>query len=451
MFSVAIVGGGVAGASTAYYLLNTQNYKGKVILIESGEIGRGVDKETKFQTNHIEKQFINEDSMNPWRSGTNVFDNPNRIKMIVTIFPSTAEDFAKHHGKKGLELSHKITSTGRDLQIKLASSLMNDGKVYNLSQNKEIPDTNGVIQLGSLMVCYKDEIEEFENEFKLLKEAGFEVEWYDKKRVDELHGENAGFYAGIFFPKDGVINSMGYTKKLVEFCKKNFPNQFEVQENTHVTHYEQLNDKKVLISLDNGTQITSDKLVVSTGGLFTKDHNLFGILIPCYSYLTTIKNEKSDNKNDVISTFKNTPNYFTFGFSHDWSISQGKLRISGEDHFSALKPPRKNFRCKNMQDWTCEKYPHFNKIEQKDIQYIDGVYSETPDILPLVGKLSEDSSIVYFLGCNAWGQAILSGIAPMIPALLGARKCEKSEEELLEFIDIKRFKKTERTYLKAKF
>ena len=39
---------------------------------------------------------------------------------------------------------------------------------------------------------------------------------------------------------------------------------------------------------------------------------------------------------------KNSPNYFTYGFSHDWCVSDNYVRLSGEDHFSAYKDPLLN-------------------------------------------------------------------------------------------------------------
>src|SRR5690606_17098933 len=106
-----------------------------------------------------------EKSYKPWNSGTNVFESPGRIKMIVTIFPSTAKDFVRHHGMKGLSLYNKLACRGRDTEIKLANSLMNpEGENIN---SVNVSDKAGCIQLGSLMVCYPEEIEEFKEEFKL--------------------------------------------------------------------------------------------------------------------------------------------------------------------------------------------------------------------------------------------------------------------------------------------
>ena len=53
----------------------------------------------------------------------------------------------------------------------------------------------------------------------------------------------------------------------------------------------------------------------------------------------------------------NSANFFTLHFTHDWCWSDGAVRCSGEDHFSALKPPRDGQRNANLARWTRENYP----------------------------------------------------------------------------------------------
>lgn len=123
-----------------------------------------------------------------------------------------------------------------------------------------------------------------------------------------------------------------------------------------------------------------------TGGLFT-DPTLAGILNPCYSYLVSLKEPEStkDDKNRL--SYPNSINFFTWGFTHDWCLTKGHLRCSGEDHFSALKPPRDVERCASLAKWTVEKLPYLKESELTcDNKY--GVYSETPDSAPLIGTPS---------------------------------------------------------------
>ena len=448
VYSIVIVGGGVAAASVVYHLYSNKNFKGKVILQESGLIGKGVDSNNK--TNTDVKNHLGEESIySPWYSGSNVFDKPNRIKMIVTCFATTAKDFSRHHGMKGVELYNKLASFGRDEEIRIAETLVNKDKILS-DQTGNISDELGCIRLGSLMVCSEVEVEELKEEYEILKKGGFECEWWDKNKVDKLHGKAANFHAGIFFPKDGIIDSSTYSQKLVEFATKF---GLEVREKTRVANVKDISrekngnkEKLVKVTLANNEVILAKNVVIATGGLYL-DKNLAGFLRPCYSYLSGIKsnvnytNKPTSNQSQTtLDNIKNSPNFFTYGFTHDWSMSQGYLRISGEDHFCALKNPRTKLRCNNLEQWALEKYPFLkNNLKPELNHYLNGVYSETPDYIPVLGNVSDNSRIFYIVGCNAWGQAILSAAAFLMPALLGERSLTKEEQELVDFLSIRRF------------
>jgi len=446
MYSIVIVGGGTAAASVAYHLHSIPNFSGKVLLLESGEIGKGDNRE--FQVKHEEclnKHIGDETTYKPWVAGGIVFDKPNRIKMIVTMFSSTAKEFIRHNGMKGLAMYNSLCSFGREKQISLAKDFLNGGQPtdYDISKVNEISDSLGCIRLGSLLVCLKNEVEEMKEEFELLKQGGFEVEWWDKSKVDQMHGEKADFHAGMFFPKDGVIDSVNFPRKLIEYSKNK---GMEVREHSRVNQVIDLENEKdgkyVQVVLDNKEIIYAKKVVMATGGLFLND-KLAGILKPIYGYLTAIKNNNSydlSKKSDTLSNMKNAPNFLTHGFTIDWTMCQGYMRISGEDHNTALKVPRLMLRCKNMENFGLEKYPYINNnMKVEDNLYCNGVYSETPDTIPLLGSISDQSNIFYIVGDNGWGQAILSGASYLVPGILGERKLSKEEQDWVNFTSIRRF------------
>ena len=134
-----------------------------------------------------------------------------------------------------------------------------------------------------------------------------------------------------------------------------------------------------------------------------------------------------------------SPNYFTWGYTHDWCVTDGLLRISGEDHFSALKPPRTLQRCQNMLDWLWQRYPELPRASVSGRECYHGVYSETPDHLPLMGAVKKNDNVYYLVGCNAWGQASLSLCASLVPGLLGYRKWTPQQRHFWEFVSIARF------------
>merc|ERR1711865_212847 len=137
---------------------------------------------------------------------------------------------------------------------------------------------------------------------------------------------------------------------------------------------------------DERTRIvyTANKVVIATGALCPSfqcqqqlQQPLNGLMKPCYSYLvhvpissrstsrptTTIE---TNNHGSGCSSKKNTKkkyedcyyssNFFTWGYTHDWCFTKGKIRVSGEDHFSAYKSPQVQQRCNNLSRWILERY-----------------------------------------------------------------------------------------------
>ena len=159
--------------------------------------------------------------------------------------------------------------------------------------------------------------------------------------------------------------------------------------------------------LASGERIRARTIVLATGGLYLPE-DLRGILRPCWSYFTYLKASPTS----FPKPSPHSPNFFTFDFSHDWCVTDGEVRISGEDHFSGLKPPNYRERCAILERWLRERYPKLNTPVQR-LHY--GIYSETPDALPILGRKEAGSNVVYLLGCNAWGQSILSYCASLVP------------------------------------
>ena len=87
-----------------------------------------------------------------------------------------------------------------------------------------------------------------------------------------------------------------------------------------------------------------------------------------------------------------------------------------------MKPPRAGRRSLHLAEWTLEKYPYMKKYMQmtstggidrqahtpkcpadKSVpawlagRYVYGVYGETPDSMPLVGKTRQESNICYLV------------------------------------------------------
>jgi hypothetical protein len=66
--------------------------------------------------------------------------------------------------------------------------------------------------------------------------------------------------------------------------------------------------------------------------------------------------------------------------------------------------------------------------------------------VPLDGSLWQGSAVHYIVGCNAWGQAILSAAAASMPAIMGLADWAGSEqrEEFEQLLSIRRFTNQQR-------
>jgi glycine/D-amino acid oxidase-like deaminating enzyme len=420
---VVIVGGGTTGAAAAYHL--SQAGIRDVLCLDMGRPGRGrsaaatVPKDTPLLPGE-------ETTYEADHSGSAVFEGgekgPRTIKMIVTLPPYLKlEGFADLFGWEGVKNYLELASRGRDLQLELASRLLPNPAVQ-------------VKQKGSLMVCGPESVAELKKEFAHLQRLNCECEWWGQEQVVAAHGEAANFTAGIWFAKDARIDSVSYAQALLDAAASTGSLTLRSHCPAMVGIKEVEEDHPVQIHLADGTVLCCNKAIVATGGFFIDD-NLAGLLTPRYSYLAALA--LSDAPPAIGMAAPDSPNFFTYGFSHDWCMEDNFVRISGEDHYSALKSPRASERCGRLAKWIWENYPYLERRTHYPAKY--GVYSETADHMPLVGTPSESSHVCYLVGCNAWGQASLSAAAAMAPALLGYRELAEEETAVLKLFSIRRF------------
>jgi glycine/D-amino acid oxidase-like deaminating enzyme len=286
------------------------------------------------------------------------------------------------------------------------------------------------------------------------------IEWCSKERLRAVDGMSTKFHCGIYFPKDAIVDSSLYCKQLLQYVVDNRTNhrrwQCEFRPNSKVIDIidSNGNDQRATVRLESGDVLEATHVVVATGGLH-RHPPLNGLLRPCYSYLVHVPTTSTGSTTTTPVTV--SPNFFTWGYTHDWCYTDGRVRVSGEDHCSAYKPPFVEERCRNLSTWTLQ---HYDQADTEDNlrrypqQY--GVYSETPDSVPLVGFLKgniggsigggdndddyhNSSRVCYLLGCNAWGQTILSYCSSLVPGLLGYAELTDDQRDVLSLVSIDRF------------
>ena len=442
--SVLIVGGGVAGASAAYHL--SQAGCQDIVVLDQGVVGEGESSASAAVGHASLRDGDLEAPWGTWRfhesaargaflgansSGSAVYPVPvNAIKMIINLYPLSSRDFVRVHGEAGARRYLRLAFLGLELQKALG--------------RKVLPDPQRqLVCHGSLYVGRDGDRAALRDEFELLETLGArDIEWWDGARVQSTAG--ADFCCGIWFPHDACIDSAEYAKQMVQQsgnvrCFENCP---------RAVRYETLSGGRgARTTLADARCIDSDYVVVATGGLDCPAE-LAGVLSPAWSYLVALAEpaprspQSSPASEDGAATFRFTSpysaNFFTWGFTHDWCLTNGFLRCSGEDHFSALKPPRTRERCASLASWVVQQYPYFAASELEHNPRC-GVYSETADHTAIVGSARPDSRVCYLLGCNAWGQALLSFAASLVPALTGFAELSPEQADLLRLITVRRF------------
>jgi len=419
---VIVVGAGTTGAAAAYHLVKAGAKD--VLCLEMGATGCGRPPRGRVPAG-TPRNPGDESEYEPENSGSAVFEGgaqgPRTIKMFVTLPPYLFLDgFAEHHGWDGVKTYLESAARGRNLQFKLATELLP-------KPEKQVK------QLGSLMVCEADRVERMRLEYDELQRLGCSCEWWGKDRVVAAHGESANFAAGIWFADDGRIDSSTYARRLIEAAAKT--GALTLRENcARMMSAETIKDDLVEVRLADGEVLHGKSVVVATGAMHIDEH-LAGILTPRYSYLAALPHRQPGAAGGMASP--DSPNFFTFGFSHDWCVNDNFVRVSGEDHFSALKSPRAKERCDRLAEWAWAKYPYLQSGIHYPSKY--GTYSETADFMPLVGTPTDSSRVCYMVGCNAWGQSSLSAVAAMAPALLGYREFAPEEDRAAKLFSIRRF------------
>jgi glycine/D-amino acid oxidase-like deaminating enzyme len=197
---IGIVGGGITGVSTAYFLAE----KGfNPYIIEAGKLGKGDDDKI---------------------SGSYPPPEPKHYLMITTPYDSSLKLFLKENGNGKAEKYFELSNAGCYLMKSIA---------------KEI-DGNIVKELGSLYVGSKRRKKNLEEELKGYREMGYGedfVRFWSKEKISELYGTDK-FYGGLFFPRDAIMDGRRY---LIGMLSK-YKERINVVEDAELTRVEEIED-----------------------------------------------------------------------------------------------------------------------------------------------------------------------------------------------------------------
>lgn len=404
---VVIVGGGIAGITTAYFIL--KNTDRKVVLIESNKVAHGA-------TGHNAGQVVS------------YFE-----KQISKI----AEEFGE---KKAIEAQTDIFSAWT-----LLDEIMEDTKIdvpfYRFTGYAGLSTFDEIILHIKNNILFKD--------FPLYEESIFVAEESDsaqnipekfkdyytlmpQKDILDLLETNDTKYIATLTARKGCLNSALFTEKLANYLINKFQTRFQLFENSHV-------DEVVLYTHGADVKITHSKAVISASRvvLCTNGFEKFTITDNTAKNINTrFHNEvtgfvgymagylEEHNKSPVaISYLGDKDAYFYMTrrpFENHKNEKYNLICVGGpetffedsstyikEDHVYHEKPISDidNFIHKTYKDAPKEKI---------DYQYKwHGLMGYTSNKVRLVGEEPRNINLLYNLGCNGVG---------ILPSIFGARK-----------------------------
>ena len=356
---VLVIGGGIAGISTAYHLSRANV---NAMVVEAGRIGIGSDN---------------------IMSGTLGLNTVSHSKCVFSYFPeSNWETYVrknrKGNGKIRARTFLEIANSGAEIIKRMSNSL----------------SPSLIRQYGSIILGGKEEYNSLKKEFLIYKSLPFlrNCRFYSKKEIYGIFGTNA-FEGGIFFPNDAIVDSVAYVRLLKERAN------IMVAENVKVIGIKQTKTgvavktaRPINKTSYDGTfteEITADYVVIATNG-FLMDMNLRKAMERFWTFQLSYRDNGPNSPNTAEVAEIN----------HWWARQDNVLFVGGEDEHvvgDKFRFPRTEEKAKkNLIKWANEKFPQTRGKQPLEFHF--GICAEISDETPLVGRFSDDSRIFYIVG-----------------------------------------------------
>lgn len=398
---VTIIGGGVIGLCSAYYL---QKAGYDVTVMERGNITDGCS-------------FGNMGYMSP--SHFVPLASPGIIAQgIKWMLNSTSPFYIKprlnldlmqwgyHFWKSSTAKTVEKNSPHLNAILQLSRHLINEMRI-------EISDTFDMEEKGCLMMCKQQKT--LDHEFHLADDAekfGLKVERLNKDAVQQLEPDVEIDVAGAVLFKDDCHFNPG---KMMLALKKYLGNKgVHFQLNTTVTDFEKTGKNISTIITDKGT-FAAEQIVVATGSwlpVITKMMGIKLLLQPGKGYSHTYNHVEKNIKYPAILVDGRcaiTP----------WGH---RLRIGGTMELSGINNKVMISRMQGIYNSAKDFYPGL-KIDFPPADKIwNGLRPVTPDGLPYIGRLSNLDNVVVAGGHAMLGISEGTGTGKLVTEIIQAKE-----------------------------
>jgi glycine/D-amino acid oxidase-like deaminating enzyme len=411
---VVVVGGGIAGISTAFFILK---YTGKkVVLCDRSKIGHGA-------TGHNAGQIVS------------YFERP--FKSLVEEFGLEMASRAQKEVEESWQLLDEMyTDSGLTIPVSRFEGHMGIRTHEQLSVYLE--DTklrkDGGLKAEKMKIAL--ELSDVYQEL-LEKYRGLYEHVPHSEILDLLETENKEFIASVSQQK-GVTNSALFVQEVARFLQERYEDRFLLFENTNVSKVVVKSNEVILDTGDH--TITSDKVILCTNGfesfsIFTEDgmelNKRFHARV--YSQVAYMSGytEKLEHPPTAISYLKeDVPsaeaeyNYLTRRpFEIEKDIKHNLICVGGPtsplyeelDYNEGFEYPESA-----TEELDSFLHKNYKQVNNKNPEYKftwRGLMGYTKNYVRMIGKDPLHTEIMYNLGCNGVG---------ILPSICGAKKISDS-------------------------
>lgn len=414
--NVLVIGAGISGITTAYYILKNTNLK--VTLVEAKTLASGATGHNAGQlVSYFEKQISNLVKEFGFEMAVSAQKDINSSWFLLEqIYQDTGitTNISISNGYAGIQTYEDLVTFLQNAQVYKKANLTHE----KLSIADDCPYLEKIPQ-------------KFHNLFSIIKK---------KNLMEYLETNDTSYYAMITVKK-GVMNSALFCEDLLTYIFKNFSNRFNYFDKTSVSEIKLLENNS--ITLANNKEIYSDKIVLCTNGfekinivnkagkdINTKFHHLvIGVVGYMAGYLeedlrkpTAISYlpKKSSTGNDAFD--KDPYFYFT---RRDYEIKNKKFNLICIGGPEAVMDDSNNY--KKEHPFPKEAQDSINNFLHKSYKFAPkgsinykyiwhGLMGYTPNGIRLIGIEPLNKNLLYNLGCNGIG---------ILPSIFGANKISK--------------------------
>lgn len=375
-FDIVIIGGGVAGLSSAYWILK-ENQNLKVALVEKGEIGDGA-------------------------TGRNAG--------FITC--GSVEHFNRLVTKHGMDEAKEIWKFSEE-NLNLLKSHIIEG------HESELDFEN----LGSFsLASTQSEMDELKKSSSIMSDLGINVETLSESSIVERLSAK-GFVGGIKYTDDASIHPLKLLGRIKDIILKD--ENFSLYENSEVFSIDQDGESK-RVKTKSG-EFTSSIVIMATNGYSPLLHDFF-------------KDKIYPTRGQILSTssverFMEGPCYANFVLDYFRQLPSGELVIGGfrqlqKDAEIGYSDETSDVIQNALEHFIGEHLPKLDKV--KITHRWSGIMGFSVDGQPMVGAIPTDQQLYFIGGFTAHGLGLAFHCAKSLADVL-------FERDIPSFISAKRF------------